>query len=237
MSHPLLSTTASSAPIPLPVPSGDPSRLIEAAQHILQHLEGGRRVDNALLRDAMKASFGAGDASGAWTWKTAYEAGETATVLFLRRYGAAMRRKAGSPAALLPMLERLANLLPTHTRRSEESEAFQQFSTPLPLGLAAAVAAGIGPGDRVLEPSAGTGLLAILAEIMGGALHLNELAENRAALLVELFPASPVSRFDAAQIDDHLDPAVRPSVVLMNPPFSALAQVSGLRPICTQIGR
>lgn len=34
-------------------------------------------------------------------------------------------------------------------------------------------------------------------------------------------------RFDAAQIDDHLDPGLVPSVVLMNPPFSALANVSG----------
>ncbi|MEO6781787.1 MAG: strawberry notch family protein, partial [Bradyrhizobium sp.] len=31
--------------------------------------------------------------------------------------------------------------------------------------------------------------------------------------------------FDAAQIDDHLDPAILPSVVLMNPPFSAVANV------------
>jgi hypothetical protein len=35
----------------------------------------------------------------------------------------------------------------------------------------------------VLEPSAGTGLLAILAEIAGGALVLNELADTRASLL------------------------------------------------------
>jgi hypothetical protein len=70
----------------------------------------------------------------------------------------------------------------------------------------------------VLERSAGTGLLAILAEIAGGALVLNELAETRAALLSILFPAVPVTRFDAAQIDDHLDPVAIPSVVLMNPP-------------------
>ena len=88
-------------------------------------------------------------------------------------------------------------------------------------------AADIGPTDRVLEPSAGTGLLAILAEIAGGALVLNELAEVRATLLSSLFPAVTVTRFDAAQIDDHLDPAIVPSVVLMNPPFSAMANVAG----------
>jgi predicted RNA methylase len=40
-----------------------------------------------------------------------------------------------------------------------------------------------------------------------------------------LFPNVAVTRFDAAQIDDHLDAGIVPSVVLMNPPFSALANV------------
>ena len=60
--------------------------------------------------------------------------------------------------------------MPTQTRRSEESQNFQQFSTPIPLGLAALTAAAITPDDRVLEPSAGTGLLAILAQTIGGSL-------------------------------------------------------------------
>ena len=51
--------------------------------------------------------------------------------------------------------------------RSEESQALQQFSTPIALGFAAATAAAITPTDLVLEPSAGTGLLAIFAEIGG----------------------------------------------------------------------
>ena len=79
----------------------------------------------------------------------------------------------------------------------------------------------------MLEPSAGTGLLAIFAELAGGRLVLNELAETRAALLGRLFPGVPVTRHDAAQIHDHLDLAVRPSVVLMNPPFSVAAHVEG----------
>ncbi len=51
----------------------------------------------------------------------------------------------------------------------------------------------------VLEPSAGTGLMAILAQAVGGSLILNELAETRADLLSSLFPALPVTRFDAAR--------------------------------------
>ncbi|WP_441847970.1 strawberry notch-like NTP hydrolase domain-containing protein [Paracoccus wurundjeri] len=198
-----------------------------AAELLLTHLEHGQRVDVATLRDAMEAAFGASDAAGAWSWKTAYDACEAATVLFLRKYGKALFRKAGSSTAILPQFDKIAGLLPTQMRRSEEMQSYQQFSTPIPLGVAAAFAAAITPADRVLEPSAGTGLLAILAEIAGGTLLLNELAVTRASLLSCLFPALAVTRLDAAQIDDHLDPGLIPSVVLMNPPFSVMANVEG----------
>ncbi|PVA11417.1 methylase [Pelagivirga sediminicola] len=201
--------------------------LARAAHQLLPLLEQGRRIDAPALRIAMDAAFGGSDTDGAWDWKTAYDVCEGAAVLFLRKYGKALLRKAGSPAGALPLLTRIAGLQPSHTRRSEESEAFQQFSTPIPLGFAAATAAAITADDIVLEPSAGTGLLAILAEIAGGRLHLNELAETRGAFLSSLFPALSVTRFDAAQIDDYLDASAVPSVVLMNPPFSVMANVSG----------
>ncbi|MDX8449379.1 strawberry notch family protein [Mesorhizobium captivum] len=214
------------APLPLAWPD-TAAAVLSAATLLLPHLERGERIDAPALRASMETAFGASDATGAWDWKQAYDACEAATVLFLRKYGKALFRKAASPALRLSALSKVTGLLPTHTRRSEEAQAFQQFSTPIPLGLVAATAAAITPADRVLEPSAGTGLLAILAEIAGGALFLNELAEMRAGLLSSLFPAVPVTRFDAAQIEDHLDPGSVPSVVLMNPPFSVLANVEG----------
>lgn len=161
-----------------------------------------------------------GDAAGAWTWKTAYDACESAAVLFLRKYGKALFRNAGEPTAILPQLGKIADLLPTQPHRSEESQPYQQFSTPIQLGFAAVTAAAITPADRVLEPSAGTGLLAVLAEIVGGTPLLNELAEVRDGLLSSLFPAVADTRFDATQIDDHLDPGLVLTVVLMNPPSS-----------------
>jgi len=225
------STALAAAPAVAASPLASPSDIARcigaAAHHLLPHLEQGRQVDAATLRAAMEQAFGGSDTSGAWDWKSAYDACEAATVLFLRKYGKALLRKAGSPALALPMLDKIVGLLPTHTRRSIESETLQQFSTPMPLGLAVATAAAITPGDRVLEPSAGTGLLAILAEIAGGSLVLNELAETRAGLLSLLFPDIAVSRHDAAQIHDHLDAAVVPSVVIMNPPFSAMVNVQG----------
>ncbi|MDE2075233.1 MAG: strawberry notch family protein [Alphaproteobacteria bacterium] len=225
----ITASASTAAPQPCPRTHASASPLTAAARSLLPQLELGRRIDAVILRVAMEKAFGASDTSGAWDWKAGYDACEAATVLFLRKYGRALLRRAGSPAAALPHFAKIASLLPSHTRRSEESQALQQFSTPIPLGLAALCAAAIAPGDCVLEPSAGTGLLAILAEIAGGSLFLNELAESRAALLCSLFPAVPVTRFDAARIDDHLGSGIRPSVVLMNPPFSALAHVSGRR--------
>ena len=141
--------------------------LLTAATALLPSLEAGRALDAATLREAMSVAFGANDAQGAWVWKDAYEAAEAALVLFVQRYGRAMRREAGAgpggPAAMLALLETVAALEPSQTRRSEEQLQYQQFSTPLPLAYAALQAAAVRPGDVVLEPSAGTGMLAVMA--------------------------------------------------------------------------
>ena len=224
MTESLLGGTAA-APLSIRATAVVASAVVRAARQLLTDLERGRRIDAASLRGAMEAAFGASDASGAWNWKTAYDACEAATVLFLRRHGAAMRAKATSPAAMLPMLAKIANLLPTQTRRSEESESLQQFSTPIGLACVASIAAAITPADVVLEPSAGTGLLAVFAELSGASLILNEFAETRAGILSDLFPGVSTTRYDAAHINDHLDAGIVPSVVLMNPPFSAAVHV------------
>ena len=75
-------------------------------------LERGHRIDAAMLRSAMEQAFGGSDAQGAWDWKSAYDACEAAAVLFLRRFGGAMAARAGSPAALLPMLAKVARPAP-----------------------------------------------------------------------------------------------------------------------------
>ena len=219
------SSAAPAASLPLAPSPSHADALLRAAELILPHLAAGRAIDARALRAAMEAAFGGSDAEGAWSWKDAYDAGEAAQVLFLRRFGPAMRARPA--AAQLAMMAKVAGLLPTQTRRSQESQALQQFSTPLPLAFAAAVAAGVTAGDLVLEPSAGTGLLAIFAELAGASLALNELAETRADLLASLFPATPVTRHDAARIHDHLDDASQPTIVLMNPPFSVGAHVEG----------
>ncbi|SOC11574.1 hypothetical protein [Rhodobacter maris] len=103
-----------SSPVTDPVtPFGAAPAILATANLLLPHLERGQRVYTAILRDAMETAFGASDAIGAWDWKLAYEADEGATVLFLRKYGKALFRKAGSPVSRLALLEKIAGLLPT----------------------------------------------------------------------------------------------------------------------------
>ena len=120
----MLGLTPAAATLPLFLPQTPPDKvagLFHAATLLAQLLGQGRALDSRALRSAMEAAFGGTDAEGAWVWKDAYEALEAAQVLFLRKFGSAMRTRAGSPAAMLEMLTRLAERLASQTRRSEES--------------------------------------------------------------------------------------------------------------------
>ena len=226
MSHLLCAAAASAAPYRLASALSDrAAALLAAASHLLPFLEAGRTITSGDLRAAMMHAFGGSDAEGLWDWKSAYDACEAAQILFLRKFGPAIIARA--PQQALALMERIAALLPSHTRRSPLCQTLQQFSTPAGLAYVASCAAAMHKGDHVLEPSAGTGMLAIHAALARAGLTLNELAETRAALLARLFPDIGVSHHDGASIDDRLATSVRPSVVLMNPPFSAAAHVEG----------
>ena len=217
----LLATTQTAQP-----PENTPA-LLAAAKAILDHITPGLPLTTADLKTIMTRAYRGSDGEGAWDWKTAYDAGEIASVLFVRKFGPAMLKRAGGPHAFLDMLEKIGKLLPTHTRRSETSQSYQQFSTPMSLAYVASVAAQMTSADVVLEPSAGPGLLAVFAEIAGGRLVLNEIAANRRPILEHSFPGVPVSGYDAASIHDLLSAEHTPTLIVMNPPFSVAAHVDG----------
>ncbi len=216
--------------LPASLSASPGTSLMKAAALLSADLEAGTQLDSDRLRRAMETSFGGSDAAGLWVWKQAYEASEAASVLLLMRHHSAFRRAMGDPQRMLTLMVRLTQLLPSQTRRSEEMVRFQQFSTPLTLGFAVALAASLQADDLVLEPSAGTGLLAIFAKLAGARLHLNEIEAGRADLLQALFPDLDVTRHDGAQINDRLAREIVPSLILMNPPFSATAHVDHAMP-------
>ena len=193
--------------------------LVEVAQKISEHFWASHKLHSNQVRSWMSKAFGGSDAEGRWSWKDVYEAQEAAFVLLCAGQGKTFLQ--GSTAEVLEQLAVLKNLGLTHTKRSEESIALQQFSTPFELGYLAIKCAQIQPTDVVLEPSAGTGILARLAEIQGATVVLNELSKHRTAILRKLFPGQTVYSFNAEQIHDYLPAGIKPTVVVMNPPFSA----------------
>jgi len=105
--------------------------------------------------------------------------------------------------------------------RSEDRERYQQFSTPPTIALTMRRLASVDrDNDVVLEPSAGTGGLVAGLAGLGNRLVLNELDAARDAILAEIYPLAKRSRVDARYLEALISLDRRPSVVLMNPPFS-----------------
>ncbi|KAJ8137328.1 hypothetical protein OY671_009459, partial [Metschnikowia pulcherrima] len=160
------------------------SRLLDAAQQLAGHSRASSRLDRHSLNTAMSAAFGATAATGAWTQRDSFVAAAIASILRLREIDLPQAR-----AETLGTLEELAASSPTQTVRSEEQIAHQHFSTPSSSSWFAAQLAGVTPDDVVLEPSAGTGMLAQWSG-QGRALHLNELDPVRAEISRQSFPAA-----------------------------------------------
>ena len=164
------------------------------------------------LSKIMRDTFGGSDASGAWSWRMAYDMMQAAAVQ------AILTDASGSDP--IGDAKNLATRLLSETRRSEQQIRLQQFSTPLPYAALAVRAAAIRKGETVLEPSAGTGSLAGLMKRASAKLMLNEVDPFRRWLLDVVFDAQATGH-DAEHIDDLLTSTTAPSVIVMNPPFAS----------------
>lgn len=195
-----------------------PDPILEAASRLAARLSAGERIERRTISGLMRATTGRSDADGGWTLRDGYDALELAQILFVTGERSPVDDQ--DPISTLRRLEELAGSLPTQTSRAETQVALQAFSTPLPLAWLAAHAALPSPADILLEPSAGTGLLASFASRSGCRLVLNEIDAGRRRCLASAYPDAALSAYDGELIDDLLDPSVRPTLVLMNPPFA-----------------
>ena len=203
-------------------PLDKPANILAAARALTPHLARSRALDRKLVSATMTMSFGGTDAEGCWSWRDAYDAIEAAVVLQVRRLAPQVSRLEDAPAEIAALLWTLNSLTLTHTRRSEEQVALDQFSSPPELAAVAVAAAQIRGGDLVLEPSAGTGMIASIAQACGATVEVNEIAPGRAGLLDGLFPLCARTRHDAVLLPDLLTSSGSFHAVVANPPYQHL---------------
>ena len=185
-------------------------RCNDAARLLLPHLEQGGKLTRAMLNGAMISAYGGTDANGLWTQRESFEVLEHALALAMR---------SGTLAAGIEAVIALVDRLPTQTVRSEDQIDWQQFSTPLDIAAVVVMLANACPEDIVLEPSAGNGLLVCQLGPVA-AVQLNEIDPQRRARLFDSFPDAVVSGHDGAAIASTMTATPRPTLILMNPPFS-----------------
>lgn len=202
-----------------------PSASMQIADGVQGLLTRGLAFDWRALFEESDKAFGGTQGEGAYTPKDAYDAMEAGVNQYILA-NPHFTPNATQDAALTIMaaMDKMTALLPTQTKRTAEQDAFQQFSTVPALGYLANWVAKVDANDVVLEPSAGIGGLAVFAKNAGAKLVLNELSSRRAAVLQEVFPAAQVFHENAEQIDNILPEDISPTVVVMNPPFSAAGQ-------------
>lgn len=149
-----------------------------------------------------------------------HEIAETAlNLLILKKYGRDLLVSIEPIEAVSTILRPLQKRLPTQTWRSETQIAYQQFSTPATIAYLAVYLLNIKQVETVLEPSCGTGCLAVWALAAGAKAIANEIDPRRRQAASALgFHAFSL---DAEFIDDLLPGDLLPDIVLANPPFSS----------------
>src|ERR1051325_4519996 len=176
---------------------------IQLVTELEQRIGNGEPFDNPKLSKTADRIFGGTRAEGRYTARDAYDALEVAANNYLLQKQARELMRMDVCDALASVLRPLLQRLPRQSDRTLEQNELQQFSTPPTLAYVAARLLNPKPSDVVLEPSAGTGSLAIWPRAVGARVICNETSPRRSSLLccVFNFDALPL---DAEIIDDLL---------------------------------
>lgn len=214
-------TTTEDSPLPAPVPP-ELKGVAGMIEEVYQKLKSGGSLGNVTELNRMAARhLGGSRTSGAWTPKDAFDAMEAGVNKYLLEIGDRLMHE--------PFLEGLAELrqlmprITTQGVRTEEQLKRQQFSTPPTQSYLASKVAAVRPDDVVLESSAGNGGLVIWPKAMGAKVHVNEISERRRDML-KLIGFGDATAHDGELIHVDLDRNVKPTLAIINPPFSTSTQ-------------
>lgn len=151
--------------------------------------------------------------------QTVYDILEVAVNRFLSDAGLMdVNVNAAEAVATIRAIQELEAKLPRQADRTAEREQNQQYSTPYHYAYLVNWVGNLQGNDIVLEPSAGTGNLAWHSKYAEAEVHVNDIGKVRLRLLKQNFENA--TNVDATQIDVRL-PNVKPTLVVMNPPFSS----------------
>jgi hypothetical protein len=145
---------------------------------------------------------------------------ERGSVVMARDVVRSARERGAGAHEVFELLLARHQTLPSQKARTSTSKEMQAFSTPTPLAWVASRLAGIEPGTKVYEPTAGNGALLIDADT--GSSQANELQESRAVALEAL--GFSTTREDAAE---NAPPEGSADVVIANPPFGKVKDDQG----------
>ena len=191
-----------------------PFSLVEQVATII---ETGTPINN---RELLALCIGSGIDGFAIDPHLCHEVAETAlNFLIQTKHGKELLRATDPSTACSSFLKPLQKRLPTQSWRSAAQVTYQQFSTPAPIAYLASYLLDLHADDVVLEPSCGTGSLAVWARAADATVITNEIDVRRRAL-GRLLGFDPTGH-DAEFIDDLLPESVAPNVVMANPPFSS----------------
>jgi predicted RNA methylase len=222
----------------IPAPSGEDARTkgtIALAHHLRRLIGGDEALTAREIIGLAEKAFGGTLAEGKFDRKDMYDALELGINLWVQHDPGGIDPHASLNEAqeVARGLRQILERLPTQTVRSEEQVTHQQFSTPPDYAYAAAWTANLRRDDVVLEPSAGTGNIAVMAmNAAPKAVVVNEISPRRSALLAELKPDRQFHE-NADHLNSILPPDVKPTVVVMNPPFSQTAGRMGDKKVLT----
>jgi predicted RNA methylase len=221
---------------PAPAEKSIAERSVDAANALRARIKTGEKLDWREFFEITDQAFGGTRAAGTYTVKDAYDALELAINLHIANDGILQDGALTTGDNIFKVRQAVNTLgdiiakMPTQTVRTDEQDQMQQFSTPPHFGYVANWVANLRKSDVYLEPSAGIAGLATFAKVAGvKQIVANELSDRRAALLKASGIPDVVTEHNAENLNAILDAAIRkgqmerPTVVVMNPPFSNAA--------------